>query len=1206
MHKIALTSLLALLALAPAPAPAADSELNNVALTTLGATAKGSGAPFNRDWPAINALKPGRRGGTIFGAPLTGGRVDIRLVVPVDIQAIEVVPLDYHGTRQPKTIRLYVDGDPVKQAELPHRPGTPHRIPLQARGQYVGIEVLDEHPVREVNGRPGPTYGGWNRLRVLSTTDVAALMEDADAYDVPRLEAAIAPTGGSAATGDVEVVGQPRRTQGHPCTLWDAEDIARYKRMLETSDELRIQVEGLLRAMDKRIVEPAGIPQPQRAPDGSWQHLPSTEYGAVHNALALDIANLGAAYALSDDEKYGDYAKKLLRGYADVYARYGIGARPGFRHDPSKVFDQRLGDATWLIQVARGYDLIYNLPSLTPDERRHIEDDLIRPAGRHILANRAMRSAPTNWSAIAMASVLMAGYAIDDEDLIREGLYGGGDADTIKGGAFYHFGPDCIDADGMWSEGAMGYQFMALEALVTYAEVAWHHGIDLYRHRDAALKRLFDSPLQYAYPDLTTPAIHDSGHGSIVGRESFLYEFAYRRYRDPRYLPILDQAATHLVAKFQQFPVSVLYDLDTDATAEATEPDSVNFFGVGYGILRHTDDGGTTSLLLDYGPHRSHSHPDKLNIDLWTFGDRLIPDPGSVWYEQPLYRRWYHTTLSHNTLIVDELDQRPTAAEQLTYGPAATLSIQRARTNDAYPGVLMDRAVFLTPDYLADLFGAFGRVDRTMDLAWHIRGECATDLAAEPFTFPEPREMGYVALDNCRRATTDGPWQATLTRPAGTARFLAAGGTPTDVILGDGHLGMERPITILLRRRTDQTIYGSVVDISDAPDRYVKRVMTRGSLDAGYALMSIETAQGEDLCFAAYRPGKHDTGFLTTDAQQAFVLRDGPDVRAAYLGGGTLLCVNNVAVQEQTDLNTAGGTKVVAVEGITLERNTPGLVVLERVEPSSYILTNPSSETATITVGLPALAGMGVHGLDAKGRRADALDVRPDAAGRMTVTLPAAGSVEFAPEGAASAYEHRQAMLRRRRAREAESRRVAREAALERRREREAKAEQRPVPPGTVVIVQAEDFTAQDGGEIRTSTTKRGIVGGALYGWDAVGHWIEWTVDAPADGYYHLTLAYCSELVGARRELRVNGEVVEADTPLVFPGTGGWANASDDWRLLTAPNPVAERPRLIRLSAGTNTIRLTNTNGRGVNLDYLAITSPDVTVTRETLLEAIR
>jgi hypothetical protein len=68
---------------------------------------------------------------------------------------------------------------------------------------------------------------------------------------------------------------------------------------------------------------------------------------------------------------------------------------------------------------------------------------------------------------------------------------------------------------------------------------------------------------------------------------------------------------------------------------------------------------------------------------------------------------------------------------------------------------------------------------------------------------------------------------------------------------------------------------------------------------------------------------------------------------------------------------------------------------------------------------------------------------------------------------------------------------------------------------------------------------------------------------------------------------------------MVFPTTGGWANGSDDWRLFAASDPISERPLLIQLRRGKNTIRLTNTNGRGVNLDYLVISSPDVKVDRQ-------
>jgi Heparinase II/III-like protein/Alginate lyase len=1159
-----------------------DDGLYNVALTTLGATAKGSGAHFNKDWPAINALKPGRGGGTIFN-PYKGAKVEIRLVMPVDIKAIGVVGLDYRGTKQVSGIDIFVDGKKLKHIELAEMPGKPQRIAVEAHGQHVTIVGTGEYPRRKMaDGKLGPDWGGWSRLRVFSTINVAEKMARPDAYRTAAIDGCIAPTSGSLTPGEVKVYGEPRVTKGHPCTIWDQQDIEHYKAMLRTSERLQREYAGLASAMDKRITEPVGVPKPIKGADGKWQHLPSQKFGGTQTKLALDIANLGTMYVLSGDAKYGDFAKKILLAYADVYDKYTPGNRPGFTHDTGKCFDQRLGDSMWLIQVARGYDLVYNLPSMTDTERRHIEDDLLKASAKFIMGNRAHMSSPTNWSAIGTCAVLITGYATDDEELIDKAMYWKGTKEKPAGGVMLHFGEKSIDADGMWAEGAMGYQFMALQALVADAEILWHHGIDMYRHRDAALKRLFDSPLEFSYPNLKTPAIHDSGHGSIVGRESYLYEFAYRRYRDPKYLLILNQAGMHLDAVFQQFPTSILYDRDPNEKTAVVEWKSTNLFGVGYGILRNTSPKGTASLLMDYGPNRSHGHPDKLNIDLWSFGDRLIPDPGSVWYEQPMYRSWYHTTVAHNTLCVDELEQRACGATQLVYGPADTMGIQRAWTDEAYAGVTMDRAVFLTKDYMADLFGAFARLPRKMDLCWHVRGEMSTNLPLEPFKLPEPRERGYNSLDNLQHATTGAPWSAAFQIDGKTVRFIAAGGAETEIIVGDGHLGLERPKTILQRRQVNQTVYGNAVDIS-GDGKFVKRVTLDGSLKDGYGLLEIETPRGTDLCFASYRPGTYSAGGLKTDAQQALAVRDGNAVTAMYFGGGSALSVGEVE----------------------LVRNMPGLAYIEKAETGAYIVGNPSPDEATFTVRHPALRKMQAYRLDANGKRIGSL-ATDDSLDARNFAMEAVSRVEFAPAGVSSVHDHRQAMLRKRQQEQEAALAAAENKAKARTMAREKEAEANPVPKGTVIVVQAEDVSGQGGGTVRITDKKRGIVGKAFASWDSVGHWLEYTFDVPAEGYYSLTLCYCSALAQCERQIEVNGEIQDPLAPLVFPGSGGWANGSDDWQLYTAPNPVADHPLLIKLKKGKNVIRMTNTNGRGVNLDYLAVHSPDVKPTRKMLAEKLK
>jgi hypothetical protein len=696
------------------------------------------------------------------------------------------------------------------------------------------------------------------------------------------------------------------------------------------------------------------------------------------------------------------------------------------------------------------------------------------------------------------------------------------------------------------------------------------------------MKRLFDSPIQFSYPDLTTPAIHDSAHDSVIGTDSFLYEYGYRRYQDPAYLPILNQIGQHLDTHYQQFPVSVLYDRDKNAKGTPAEWKSVNFFGVGYGILRMTTETGTTSVLLEYGPAGSHSHPDKLTLDIYAFNDQLMIDPGSVWYEKPIYRRWYRTTLAHPTMTVDELDQNMVTGEQLTYGPADSMGIQRAMTDKAYPGVTLDRSVFTTPNYVADLFAGFARLPRKMDMAYHIRGTFDSQLPLEPMTFPEPVANGYNELTNVRHVATDKAWTASLTRDGNVAHVVAAGGTPTEVIVGDGHYGLETPPTILERRTTASTVYGNAIDISGAKEPYVKSVEQEGGLDAGYGLLKVTTPKGVDLCFTAYRPGNYKAGDLATDGLQAFALMDGTNVHSLYLAGGTSLKVGSNA----------------------LERSAPGLAYLEKSDTGGYILANPSPSEAKVTAKIPTLKGMDCYNLDSNEKRIGTAEVTK-ADGSVTVDLKGAAKVEFAPKDATSIFAYRQDLLRKRQdAQEAELAR-ARNDCIARTKVREAEAKAKPAPANTVLVAGAEDKSAEGGGEVKRSDNKRGAVGPAFSSWDAEGHWIEWTFDVPAEGYYHLSACYCSELDQIEREIKINGEVQEPFAPMNFPSTGGWANGSDDWRIYTAENPVAKHPLLIKLKQGKNVIRLTNTNGRGINVNYVAITSPDVKITRDLLASKV-
>ena len=356
----------------------------------------------------------------------------------------------------------------------------------------------------------------------------------------------------------------------------------------------------------------------------------------------------------------------------------------------------------------------------------------------------------------------------------------------------------------------------------------------------------------------------------------------------------------------------------------------------------------------------------------------------------------------------------------------------------------------------------------------------------------------------------------------------------------------------------------------------MKAVATEGDLEKGYGLLKVQTAKGTDLCFAGYRPGTYRAGGLETDAQQAFVLMDGQQVRAMYMGGGKMLKVGDVS----------------------LSRGDPGLAYIEKAETGAYVVGNPSPTETTITMAFAPLAGMDAYQLGPNGQRTGAATVAAHG-GAVAIDMKPVSKVEFAPKSTPSVFDYRQEMLRKRQAEQEASLAKDRNEATARSAARAQEAKAKPVPTNTLVVVQAEDFTGQGGGQVTITDKKRAIIGKAFLRWDGVGHWLEWTIEVPAEGYYNLRVCYCTELALCGREMRVNGQVQEPFAPMVFPTTGGWANGSDDWRLFAAIDPITEAPLLIHLRQGKNTLRLTNTNGRGVNLDYLVISSPDVKVDRQ-------
>lgn len=141
-----------------------------------------------------------------------------------------------------------------------------------------------------------------------------------------------------------------------------------------------------------------------------------------------------------------------------------------------------------------------------------------------------------------------------------------------------------------------------------------------------------------------------------------------------------------------------------------------------------------------------------------------------------------------------------------------------------------------------------------------------------------------------------------------------------------------------------------------------------------------------------------------------------------------------------------------------------------------------------------------------------------------------------------------------------------------------AKTTGKPVTKGA--LVEAENYSGEQGGEVHVRTDKANVRGKCISHWDRKGHALEWQIDVPEKGRYEFLVRYCAPAEG-KRLLALNGEEIRE---LTFPVSGGYGSQPEDWDEIT----FQKAPRTwFQLEKGTYTIRLENTSDTGMNLDYL-------------------
>lgn len=820
------------------------------------------------------------------GAPYT---INIELAFKMPVEKISLALSDYATEAAPKDLEItFDDGQSVKKTLELSRP-----VKRKAVWQDVPVgREIKSFKVTVLSNYEGAVK--WGGLADIAVWTPANLDEKfrAPGYDAnaPTFVHVVSPLGAGA---PVKVNLPPIAAPGeHPRLIFTPRELADFRAALPKSERGKAAFDTLLKIANGFAGQTPEFPDPKGP--GAQLKDRGDELARRHSDLSKRAGTLGIAYALSNDLKYARAAAAILTGYARLYEQYPE-HKGANQNDTSKVMAQRLSEAMWLIPQIEAYDYIYGSGALSDEDKKLIENGLIRPALNMIRRKDAASEAAErdkknpawrtvtpaknkgvvgNWLNFYNTATMMAGSVMNDRNMM-----------DIAAADFRELMINGIGEDGMWGEGAIGYQLFAMSAMSPGFEAAARAGIDLWGFDNARFKQLFDSPLRYAYPDGTLPGINDSGRGELGSWQTMVYDYGYLRYGDPAYARLLNTSPRQLhISEAVYQPTRLHEKVAEPATVKAA---STLFGNLGYAILR--DD--TKYGLLDYGPHGgTHGHYDKLNLLLFAnppsgAGDEMGGEPKFHRYEDSLHHEWTIQTIAHNTLSVDEGSQMAGEGRLLLFEDTPNLKIMRGQSPSSYPGVLLDRTVVVTPDAVIDLFAGRSALEHTWDRTFRYNGKM-TGFPAAPGAKPLGKTDGFQHFLVASRQPAVNGWQGGWETKAGKFGVTLAGAPGQQILLGNGPDKDE----MALARQTGKNADFAAVYALDSWNNPVQtaRWLSHGDAAQNGAL-AFEMTQKDGTTtrvIVAHNPGEWQSNGWKSDARVLCVRQKGDAVQV-LLGGGT-------------------------------------------------------------------------------------------------------------------------------------------------------------------------------------------------------------------------------------------------------------------------------------------------------------------------------
>jgi hypothetical protein len=415
-----------------------------------------------------------------------------------------------------------------------------------------------------------------------------------------------------------------------------------------------------------------------------------------HDAIAKHLKHIGILFQMGESDPvigesiraFNNYALKYEQAFNEAIGKYS-------RHQ-GVFIKNLLYESFWLEDICWAYDLLHD--RMSQSERIIIRNKLLRLAARRQIEYSPSRNNHVNAHNMAIAGI---GFLLDDKKLL--GLaYNGSEIsdDKHKNGTWRGFieqlkiadfnNPVTFDflelknakpqysnigiylPDYSLYEGTISYAYHDLGTLIKTMAMAdknnYQNLEELYPKVDSMAATLISTvyPFKRDNPSskMRFPALSD---GRLLGLTTVSYlEILHAKFYSSSPSPY----STILSKDKHNFDNFIFSNNHYNDNFDSLINTSQNMKDAGWGILRSShdiDDPGKIMLIMDYGPYggNNHGHADRFNILLFSnFDDQfkeLCGDigilrkskKGKVGYKTPLHNRFVSSTISHNTILIN-------------------------------------------------------------------------------------------------------------------------------------------------------------------------------------------------------------------------------------------------------------------------------------------------------------------------------------------------------------------------------------------------------------------------------------------------------------------------------------------------------------------------------------------------------------------------